>query len=385
MTKILICYFFIASVLTFIVYGIDKMTARRSWRRIPESMLLLLAFIGGSAGALVGMEVWRHKTQHKKFRCTVPVFLFLHIVLLSFCWHTNQLALKRTSLHHPLQEKIDSLLSMNEADVGVAVCYEGKILCQVNADKAFPMMSVFKLYQAVAVLDAINCGSSSLDSCSSASSADYGFASLDSTVLVTKEMLRPNTYSPLRDAHPDGNIRLTIEDLLRYSLLQSDNNACDILFSLFGGIAHVHSEMQKLGLRHTQIRWTEDEMHLDETRSFDNFSTPRDAVRLVEIAYKNEWLRETLIHCVTGQNRLPALLPKHLRIGHKTGTWGTMPDGKVNGINDIGFVLLPDGRHYSIAVFCTDSALSFEETESLIAQISLMVYHLLPVRSAAND
>lgn len=357
----LIYYFLAVSVITFIVYGIDKLKAKRAWRRIPESTLLLLAFIGGSAGAWVGMNVWRHKTRHKKFRYCVPIFLLLHIGLLLFCWHTTaQRALERNSSCNQLQERIDSLLSMNDVDVGVAVWYDGKMLCQANADKAFPMMSTFKLHQAVVVLNAIHDGS----------------ASLDSTILVTKEMLRPNTYSPLRDAHPDGNIRLTIEDLLCYSLLQSDNNACDILFSLFGGTARVQSEMQRLGLRHTQIRWTEDEMHINEARTTENFSTPRDAVRLVEIAYQDEWLRETLTHCVTGQNRLPALLPhdEGICIGHKTGTWGIMPDGMVNGINDIGFVVLPDGRHYSVAVFCNKSSLSFEATESLIAQISLIVY-----------
>lgn len=302
--------------------------------RVQKSTLLLLAFIGGCVGAWVGMNVWRSIT--------------------------TQSALERKPSYSQLQEKIDSLCNMNDVDMGIAVYLDGKKVCQRNANNTFPMMSVFKLHQAIVVLNTINRDS----------------MSLDSTILVTKEMLRPNTYSPLRDAHPDGNIRLTIEDLLDYSLLQSDNNACDILFSLFGGTAHVQSEMQKLGLCHTQIRWTEDEMHIDETRSTENFCTPEDAVQLVEIAYKNDWLRETLTHCITGQNRLPALLPQEegVYIGHKTGTWGTMPNGKVNGINDIGFVILPDGRHYSIAVFCTDSALSFEETESLIAQISLMVY-----------
>lgn len=362
MTKILLSYFLIVSVITFFVYGIDKLKAKKSWRRIPESRLLWLAFIGGSFGAWGGMQVWRHKTLHKKFRYSVPAFMLLHIGLLGFCWYsTTQSTSERSVPNEQLQEKIDNLISMNEVDVGVAVFMDGKMVCQANANKAFPLMSVFKLHQAIVVLD----------------SMERGSIPLDSTVLVTKEMLRPNTYSPLRDAHPDGNIRLTIEDLLRYSLLQSDNNACDILFSLFGGTAHVQSEMRKLGLSHTQIRWTEDEMHMDEARSTENFSTPEDAVRLVEIAYQNEWLRETLTHCVTGQNRLPALLPQGdgVLIGHKTGTWGTMPDGTVNGINDIGFVILPDGRRYSIAVFCTQSTLSFEDTEFLIAQISLMVYN----------
>ena len=89
MISVLIYYFLVVSVVTFIVYGIDKLKAKKSWRRISEFTLLMLAFMGGSAGAWVGMNVWRHKTRHKKFRYCVPVFLLLHIGLLFFCWYTT--------------------------------------------------------------------------------------------------------------------------------------------------------------------------------------------------------------------------------------------------------------------------------------------------------
>ena len=72
----------IVNVLTFLLYGIDKWKAKRSRWRIPESVLLGMAAVGGSVGAWLGMRVWRHKTQHKKFRYGVPAILVAQIVLL---------------------------------------------------------------------------------------------------------------------------------------------------------------------------------------------------------------------------------------------------------------------------------------------------------------
>jgi uncharacterized membrane protein YsdA (DUF1294 family) len=70
------------NLLTFLLYGIDKWKAKRSRWRIPESVLLGMAAVGGSVGALLGMRVWHHKTQHKKFRYGVPAILVAQIVLL---------------------------------------------------------------------------------------------------------------------------------------------------------------------------------------------------------------------------------------------------------------------------------------------------------------
>lgn len=71
----------IVNLVAFIMYGIDKSKAKRDEYRISEAMLLLIAGIGGSVGALMGMSVFRHKTQHKKFTLGVPGILFVQIVL----------------------------------------------------------------------------------------------------------------------------------------------------------------------------------------------------------------------------------------------------------------------------------------------------------------
>jgi uncharacterized membrane protein YsdA (DUF1294 family) len=68
------------NLLTFIIYGIDKFKAKKAKWRIPESTLLLLAVFGGSIGAWLGLQVWRHKTQHKKFYIGIPLILTLQVV-----------------------------------------------------------------------------------------------------------------------------------------------------------------------------------------------------------------------------------------------------------------------------------------------------------------
>ena len=69
------------NLISFAAYGIDKRRARKDKWRIPESTLLMLAFIGGVLGALAGMLVFHHKTRHWKFKILVPLFLLLQLAL----------------------------------------------------------------------------------------------------------------------------------------------------------------------------------------------------------------------------------------------------------------------------------------------------------------
>lgn len=71
------------NVLTFFVYGIDKWNAIQGRWRISEATLLMLAVIGGSIGALLGMRIWHHKTMHKKFKYGLPAILLAQIALIA--------------------------------------------------------------------------------------------------------------------------------------------------------------------------------------------------------------------------------------------------------------------------------------------------------------
>ncbi|MCR5850562.1 MAG: DUF1294 domain-containing protein [Bacteroidaceae bacterium] len=82
--KIIIIYLTSINVATFITYGIDKLKAKRSKWRIREASLLLLAVLGGSIGALLGMKVWHHKTMHKKFKYGVPAILIVQMAIIGY-------------------------------------------------------------------------------------------------------------------------------------------------------------------------------------------------------------------------------------------------------------------------------------------------------------
>lgn len=82
--RVILSVILIINVLTFLLYGIDKWKAKRARWRIPESVLLGMAAVGGSVGAWLGMRVWHNKTQHKKFRYGVPAILLAQIVLLGW-------------------------------------------------------------------------------------------------------------------------------------------------------------------------------------------------------------------------------------------------------------------------------------------------------------
>ena len=78
----LIAYMAITNVITFILYGVDKLKAKTHKWRIKESTLLAFAAIGGSVGALAGMLVFHHKTRKPKFYIITPLLLILHALLI---------------------------------------------------------------------------------------------------------------------------------------------------------------------------------------------------------------------------------------------------------------------------------------------------------------
>ena len=82
-------YLLAINVVAFIMYGIDKYKAKKAKWRIPETTLLLLAVLGGSIGAWMGMKVWHHKTMHKKFKDAIPAILLIQIALMAYL-HMNR-------------------------------------------------------------------------------------------------------------------------------------------------------------------------------------------------------------------------------------------------------------------------------------------------------
>jgi uncharacterized membrane protein YsdA (DUF1294 family) len=84
MLRIIIIYGIVINLIAFAMYGIDKLQARRGGRRTPERTLLILSAIGGSMGAIIAMQLLRHKTQHAWFHYGVPAMLLIHAIAMIY-------------------------------------------------------------------------------------------------------------------------------------------------------------------------------------------------------------------------------------------------------------------------------------------------------------
>lgn len=84
--KLFLAYLFLMNGITFAVYGMDKAKAKKHAWRIPESTLFILAILGGSVGAWLGMQVFRHKTKHLKFVIGVPAILVVQAAVGIYVW-----------------------------------------------------------------------------------------------------------------------------------------------------------------------------------------------------------------------------------------------------------------------------------------------------------
>ncbi|WP_213132924.1 DUF1294 domain-containing protein [Citrobacter sp. FP75] len=74
-----IAWLLFANLLTLVIYGVDKMAARKAWRRVPESTLLMLGVVGGWPGAIAGQQLFRHKTQKQPFKTYFIISVLLSI------------------------------------------------------------------------------------------------------------------------------------------------------------------------------------------------------------------------------------------------------------------------------------------------------------------
>ena len=80
----LFIYLAVINLAGFIMYAVDKAKAKQKTRRIPEKTLLNFARLGGGLGCWLGMKVFRHKTLHKQFRITVPLWTIIWLGFIIF-------------------------------------------------------------------------------------------------------------------------------------------------------------------------------------------------------------------------------------------------------------------------------------------------------------
>lgn len=263
-----------------------------------------------------------------------------------------------------LRLSIENIISTKNAKVGVAIIGpEGKDTLSIHGHHHFPMQSVFKFHIALTVL----------------SQVDQGKLSLDQIIRIDSSDLFPTYYSPIRDKYPEGG-DLTIAEILQYTVSKSDNVGCDLLLALVGGPEVVQTYITTKGFEDFSVKINEQVMQSNWDMQFLNWTTPVTSSKILFTFFKNEpqllspdqhaFLWKTMIETETGKNRLKGNLPSNTIVAHKTGWSGSNPDGITAAVNDIGVVIMPDGRLFFISVFITDSREDLATNEKIIADIA---------------
>lgn len=266
-----------------------------------------------------------------------------------------------------LQNELTSFVESKDARIGIAVIINGKDTVSVNGSKDFPMMSVFKFPLALAVAKWVDANEMSIS---------------DSIAFGPKALIK-DTYSPMLKKYGMGLHKMSFKELLEWALIESDNNATDLLLKRVGGTTYATTLLKDVaGELDITIGASEQEMHNDPYTSYLNRSTPLAMATLfdrfdTEIKNRSKSFSDIsfmLEQCRTGLDRLAApFIATNAVVGHKTGTGFPTPEGRISAINDCGYIHLPNGTRYTIAVFVADSAYDLTETSKIIADISEIV------------
>jgi beta-lactamase class A len=294
-----------------------------------------------------------------------------------------------------LQHTLDALAQRaRPGTLGISVLdLQSGATWRINADRGYPMMSVFKAPVAAAVLSRI----------------EKGELSLDQKVTLTRADVLPGSAVPSIGAKFKGEqMTFTVDQLLTAAVSESDNTAVDALIKVVGGpqvvtaFLHAHAidgmrvdqgeagvgqvlEGLRPGEQAPSIESEEDaskryqrgyQAFLADPR---NRSTPDAAVQFLHKLWTNELLAPAstqhllrLMYAQTKPNRLRAGLPGDVRLADKAGTTGTL-DGQTAAFNDIGMLTWPDGHTVILAAFLTQSSASAKERDALFAELGRSV------------
>lgn len=258
-----------------------------------------------------------------------------------------------------LAGRLRTLFQPAGGTVGIAVAHvETRRSVNVDGDQQLPLYSVFKLPLAVSVLKDVEEGRLQLE---------------------TKIPVSPDEVVPGWRGNTDlwrNPVERTIRELLKFSIVQSDNTASDKLLKLVGGPKAVTRRVRSLGFGNIYIHSTIREYVNDP--KYVNTGSAADLAKLLAQLQNGQILKQPELdvlmqfmrQATTGQRRLRGDLPTGTQVADKTGSG----DAGV-ATNDVGIITLPEGKgHLAIAVLVSGSKLPAEAQEDLIAAAARMVY-----------
>ena len=150
-----------------------------------------------------------------------------------------------------LPDQFEKIAPAAKGRVGVAVqLLESGETADLHGDEQFPMHSVYKLPISMAVLQRV----------------DRGELKLDQQVKIEPgDFVRKGMYSPVRDKYPAGT-ELTVAELLRYTMCESDGSASDVLMKLIGGPGSVMALLKEIQVPDIRVVNSEKEIGRDVLR-----------------------------------------------------------------------------------------------------------------------
>jgi beta-lactamase class A len=288
----------------------------------------------------------------KKF---TPVVGLLFIFLIPVCVLAQQDSV--------LRRQIEQIAKPVKGIVGVSILgLESGDTLTYNGNARLVLHSVMKFPIALTVLHLV----------------DTGKLSLDQLIHFSSRDMTKNIYSPLRDKYPEGNVDISISELLSYMVSLSDNVACDRLLKEIGGPQVVQQYLLRLGVKGIAIRASEGEMASAWEIQYTNWCKPTEMTLLLDMFYKEkvltkantDFLYKIMTETSTGPKRIKGLLPAGTIVAHKTGSSPTNAEGLSPATNDVGIITLPNGKHLAIAVMVCNSTDDEATREGTIAKIA---------------
>jgi len=258
----------------------------------------------------------------------------------------------------------------------------------LNADAAFPMASAYKVAIAAKVLSMV----------------DKNETSLGQMVDIPANTYVPSPVIANSFIHP--GVSLSVANLIEVMIVNSDNTATDNLMAVAGGSAAVTAWLREVGIAGMRVDRTTaeiahdaygftigDDASTDAEGGNDNVpdpndpaipaleadprdhTTPNDMLRLLVLLDEGDILSRSsrdfllgvMARTVTGPNRIKGLLPRDTPVAHKTGTVGGVA-------NDVGYVTLPDGRRFAIAIFTSSSTTPPPDRDRAVAEAARTLY-----------
>ena len=267
-----------------------------------------------------------------------------------------------------LKKEIEALLMDKDATVAVSVMgMSPDDGISINGDIQLPMQSVYKFHLAVAVLHEV----------------DKKKFDLEDTIEITKAHLNNSLWSVIRKKLPNGG-KLTLKEVVKYTVANSDNVGCDLLFDRIGGPVKVQNYMQKMGISEVAIKDNEEAIQSDWELQYQNWTTATAANQTLKLFYENkgnilstkshQFLWEVMKQSWFAKVSMKTYLPEQTIIAHKTGHSGKNKEGITGAQNDIGIIFLPNGNYFYLSVLISDSTEDSQVNKKIIADIAKLSY-----------